>query len=137
MNNKKVLYENNKKNGDIIYFYEDNIISLLETNKRIHLIFEDGAILTNDINNDLRLILPNGDILFNHKNSNSFEINYYKDNYTLIRYLGGYIEKLFFNGIKINKNPNSKETIISLLDNNWMKMFNNNGKLLKLAVNFK
>jgi hypothetical protein len=136
-NNRKYLYERLRNNGDIINFYEDNIISLLEKNKKFHLIYEDGAILSCEVNNDLRLILPNGDVLYNHKNADTFEINYYKENYTIIRYLGGHIEKLFLNGIRINKNPSSKQTIISLLDNTWLKMFDNNGKLLRLVVKLR
>jgi len=135
--NKIILYEHFRLNGDIIDFYQDNVIRLTETNKKMHLILEDGAILTNFANNYLRLILPNGDIFFDNKKNNSFEINYDEDNYSLIRYLGGYVEKLFFNGIRINKNSTSRETITSLLDDKCWKMFNNNGKLLRINVKFQ
>lgn len=132
INNKKMIFDYLRTNGNLIEFHEDNIVILTERNKTKHLIFEDGAILTTFNNNDERLILPNGGILFNHKNANTLEINYADDNFSLVRYLGGFVEKLFHNGIKLTKNSFSKEAIIAISNDKCYKMFNNNGRLLEL-----
>lgn len=137
MDNGRVIYENFRTNGIQINIYENKVINFIENNNNKHIVFLDGSILTIFNNKDERLILPNGNILFKNKNSNTFEINFSSENYSLIRYPDAFVEKIFFNGTRFIKNRSSKETLITLNNNEGYKIFNNNGRLLRLGVSNK